>query len=172
MYRWGATQSPNNIVLSSQIRRHATPRRDGGREGATRQAFQGGLRQELADFYRLLSALEGQNGCLEAAIGTSKPSYLTLRRLIVWLAIPLVSWEVRVCLLPACMHSGVKCKSWKSFCFSIPVIFPIEKQISRHPNAHGNLQCEWFGSPFNWLTEQRYCYGGLLLLKVNTLSAR
>lgn len=57
----------------------------------------GALRQELADFYRLLATLESQAKVplpgkenKEAANDT----YLTLRRLTVWLGEPLVRSEI------------------------------------------------------------------------------
>lgn len=69
-------------------------RRDTGSEGAVRQAFQGALRQELSDFYRLLATLESQSGnnlpSPEDAKSKPATSYLTLRRLLVWLGEPLV----------------------------------------------------------------------------------
>ena len=66
-------------------------------DGPVRQAFMGALRQELADFYRLLATLESQAKVplpgkenKEAANDT----YLTLRRLTVWLGEPLVRSEI------------------------------------------------------------------------------
>lgn len=69
-------------------------KRDGHADGAVRQAFQGALRKELADFYKLLASLEAQteNAMPEPnSTGEAPTSYLTLRRLLVWLGEPLVS---------------------------------------------------------------------------------
>lgn len=66
---------------------------EGHTDGAVRQAFQGALRKELADFYKLLASLEAQteNAMPEPnSMGEAPTSYLTLRRLLVWLGEPLV----------------------------------------------------------------------------------
>lgn len=70
--------------------------RDSQGEGSVRQAFQGALRQELADFYRLLATLEAQSknpmpGPAGHRGNTKAGPYLTLRRLLVWLGEPLVT---------------------------------------------------------------------------------
>ena len=58
------------------------------------QAFRASLRQELADFYRLLAGLESQASNpipdSQQGSGDSAPPYLTLRRLLVWLSDPMV----------------------------------------------------------------------------------
>ncbi len=72
-------------------------KRDGLADGPVRQAFQGALRKELADFYKLLASLEAQteNAMPDANSPADAPtSYLTLRRLMVWLGEPLVRfWQ-------------------------------------------------------------------------------
>ena len=65
-------------------------------DGAVRQAFQGALRQELADLYRLLASLEAmaENPLPspgDAENDNNSGGYLTLRRLLVWLGEPLVN---------------------------------------------------------------------------------
>lgn len=64
-------------------------------DGPVRQAFMGALRQELSDFYRLLATLEAQANIPLPGKENQDPqgeSYLTLRRLTVWLGEPLVKF--------------------------------------------------------------------------------
>ena len=89
------------FVRCRRLRSHAVVKRDGQADGAVRQAFQGALRKELADFYKLLASLEAQteNAMPEPnSTGEAPTSYLTLRRLLVWLGEPLVR------LLPSQIH--------------------------------------------------------------------
>ena len=66
-------------------------------EGSTRQAFRAALQRELADYYKLIAVLEAQAQVPIVAYlsdqqnkaSTNGDSYLTLRRLFVWLAEPL-----------------------------------------------------------------------------------
>lgn len=76
-----------------KIREHAAGKKEGPAQGAVRQAFLCSLRQELSDFYRLLAVLEGQAGnpLPDGSEAAATAPYLTLRRLLVWLAEPLVS---------------------------------------------------------------------------------
>ena len=69
----------------------------GGDGGSVRQAFRAAVQAELADYYRLIAVLEAQAqvpmaSALEAPTGSGTAgggTYLTLRRLSVWLAEPL-----------------------------------------------------------------------------------
>ena len=79
--------------MCRKLRGHASVKREAQAEGAVRQAFRGGLRQELADFYRLLATLEGQADTPlpdRSQPEGPTPAYLSLRRLLVWLGDPLV----------------------------------------------------------------------------------
>ena len=65
-------------------------------DGSTRQAFRAAIQRELASYYKLIAVLEAQAqipivAYLERGDGAAKggDSYLTLRRLFVWLADPL-----------------------------------------------------------------------------------
>ena len=65
-------------------------------DGSTRQAFRAAIQRELASYYKLIAVLEAQAqipivAYLERGDGAVKggDSYLTLRRLFVWLADPL-----------------------------------------------------------------------------------
>ena len=83
--------------MCRKLRGHASVKREAQAEGAVRQAFRGGLRQELADFYRLLATLEGQADTPlpdRSQPEGPTPAYLSLRRLLVWLGDPLV-WHPR-----------------------------------------------------------------------------
>lgn len=80
-------------------------KQDAQSEGAVRQAFRASLRQELADFYRLLATLETQAGNPIPdghRSADSAPTYLTLRRLLVWLSDPLVRCQLYCCVRAPC----------------------------------------------------------------------
>ncbi|KAL3160087.1 hypothetical protein ABBQ32_010867 [Trebouxia sp. C0010 RCD-2024] len=83
--------------LFKHIQAHASSCSESGMAGSTiRQSFCSALQAEVAEFYRLMAVLQEQSmreapkpGSLSS--GQSAPGgYLTLRRLVVWLAEPLV----------------------------------------------------------------------------------
>ena len=93
----------------------------GGEGGSTRQAFRAAVQAELADYYRLIAVLEAQAqvpmaSALEATTnsegggggpekGGHGGTYLTLRRLSVWLAEPLRRLRLLAVLVDAGEHA-------------------------------------------------------------------
>ncbi|KAK9807536.1 hypothetical protein WJX72_001944 [[Myrmecia] bisecta] len=80
--------------LFKKVQQHTHGWYDKTAEGTIRQAFGSALQRELADFYRLLATLEMQAKQAPARPrqpgGADGAVYLTLRRLTVWLAEPLL----------------------------------------------------------------------------------
>ncbi|KAJ6791406.1 gamma-tubulin complex component 3 [Iris pallida] len=73
--------------------------------GTVGQAFASALQDELAEYYKLLAVLESQsmNPIPSSALDAGSPaSYLSLRRLSVWLAEPMVRMRLMAVLVDRC----------------------------------------------------------------------
>lgn len=75
--------------------------------GTVGQAFCSALQEELSDYYRLMAVLEGQvHNPIPFMVGTegmtSVGNYLSLRRLSVWLAEPMVRMRLMAVLVDDC----------------------------------------------------------------------
>lgn len=75
--------------------------------GTVGQAFCAALQEELSDYYKLLAVLEGQvhNPIPAMAEGKGSGNYLSLRRLMVWLAEPTVRIRLMAVLVDDCKNS-------------------------------------------------------------------
>lgn len=75
--------------------------------GTVGQAFCAALQEELSDYYKLLAVLEGQvhNPIPAMAEGKGPGNYLSLRRLMVWLAEPTVRIRLMAVLVDDCKNS-------------------------------------------------------------------
>ena len=90
----------------------------GSDQGSTRQAFRAAIRAELAEYYRLIAVLEAQaqvpmasalaaaaaNDSSNSNSNSSSSSYLSLRRLSVWLAEPQRRLRLLAVLVDATRH--------------------------------------------------------------------
>ncbi|XP_057872402.1 gamma-tubulin complex component 3 [Cryptomeria japonica] len=74
--------------------------------GTVGQAFCAALQEELSDYYKLLAVLEGQvhNPIPVMEEGKSVGNYLSLRRLMVWLAEPTVRMRLMAVLVDDCKN--------------------------------------------------------------------
>ncbi|ONK66166.1 uncharacterized protein A4U43_C06F4810 [Asparagus officinalis] len=73
--------------------------------GTVGQAFASALQDELSDFYKLLAVLESQSSTPIPMTGSdsgSPENYLSLRRLAVWLAEPMVRMRLMAVLVDKC----------------------------------------------------------------------
>ncbi|KAH7425118.1 hypothetical protein KP509_11G040600 [Ceratopteris richardii] len=72
--------------------------------GTVGQAFCASLQEELSDYYRLIAVLEAQvhNPIPLMSVGNKVENYLSLRRLLVWLAEPLVRMRLLAVLVDDC----------------------------------------------------------------------
>eukprot|EP00252_Welwitschia_mirabilis_P025567 TRINITY_DN8041_c0_g1_i1.p1 TRINITY_DN8041_c0_g1~~TRINITY_DN8041_c0_g1_i1.p1 ORF type:complete len:873 (+),score=147.91 TRINITY_DN8041_c0_g1_i1:193-2811(+) len=74
--------------------------------GTLGQAFCAALQEELSDYYRLLTVLEAQvhNPIPKFTDAKAKSNYLSLRRLMVWLAEPTARMRLMALLVDACRN--------------------------------------------------------------------
>ncbi|KAI5063621.1 hypothetical protein GOP47_0022168 [Adiantum capillus-veneris] len=93
--------------LYKRVRQHITDNLEEGpleAIGTVGQAFCSSLQEELSDYYRLIAILEAQvhNPIPLMSEGSKAGNYLSLRRLMVWLAEPLVRMRLLAVLVDGC----------------------------------------------------------------------
>eukprot|EP00250_Pteridium_aquilinum_P012464 c20743_g1_i1 orf=307-2976(+) len=93
--------------LYKRVQQHITDSLEQGSMeaiGTVGQAFCASLQEDLSDYYRLMAILEAQvhNPILLMSEGNKAGNYLSLRRLMVWLAEPLVRMRLLAVLVDDC----------------------------------------------------------------------
>lgn len=88
--------------LYRKVRKYLDARAGDKAMGLVGQSFCSALQQELAEYYRLLAVLEGQQQAGDQGIGEGASGSLTLRRLVIWTFDPLTRLRTVAALVDTC----------------------------------------------------------------------